>query len=234
MPGPEAPTTTRQRWLAIDGALGSFSAAVVDGDRAVAAAASPKQALEEGLALVDQVLTEAGLHVGEIDALAVGLGPGSFTGLRIAVSYAKGLAFALGRPLVGVSSYDIVEGQPKPAPPVLAVVTGRVGMGCARLRTVDGVWTRCGSFETIVQFVAGQIDPGDLVVCAAVEGVAAQLGERGFIVRALPFPSSPALAAARLAAERFAGGAPPARSPHDVQPDYGELPAAEVPKPAQR
>ena len=54
--------------------------------------------------LVDEVLREAGVALGALDGIAVGLGPGAFTGLRISLSLAKGLAYAAGRPLGGASS----------------------------------------------------------------------------------------------------------------------------------
>ena len=56
------------------------------------------------IALVDRALSDAGLTLGELDAVAVGAGPGSFTGLRIAMATAKGLCFASGLPLWPVSS----------------------------------------------------------------------------------------------------------------------------------
>lgn len=56
------------------------------------------------LPLIDQVMAEAGLGWEAIDRIAVGVGPGTFTGLRIGVATAKALAQAAGTPLVGVSS----------------------------------------------------------------------------------------------------------------------------------
>ncbi|MFT3923086.1 MAG: tRNA (adenosine(37)-N6)-threonylcarbamoyltransferase complex dimerization subunit type 1 TsaB [Myxococcales bacterium] len=53
---------------------------------------------------VERVLTHAGVKLAELDLLAVGIGPGSFTGVRIGVATAKGLALAEQKPLVGVTS----------------------------------------------------------------------------------------------------------------------------------
>lgn len=57
---------------------------------------------ERLMSLIDQALGAAGVALGALDAVAVSEGPGSFTGLRVGVSAAKGLAFATGKPLAGV------------------------------------------------------------------------------------------------------------------------------------
>lgn len=57
---------------------------------------------------LDAVLGEAGLGRADIDALACDLGPGSFTGIRVGLASAKGVALALGVPLVGVSSLQAI------------------------------------------------------------------------------------------------------------------------------
>lgn len=55
---------------------------------------------------VDELLRETGVMPDELDAVAVGMGPGSYTGLRIGVSFAKGLCYGLNIPLVAVGSLD--------------------------------------------------------------------------------------------------------------------------------
>lgn len=54
--------------------------------------------------LVEEVVREAGFALKDIDAVAVGLGPGSYTGSRIGLSAAKGLCYALGKPIIGVNT----------------------------------------------------------------------------------------------------------------------------------
>ena len=55
---------------------------------------------------VDELLRETGVQPSDLDAIAVGKGPGSYTGLRIGVSFAKGMCYALNIPLIAVGSLD--------------------------------------------------------------------------------------------------------------------------------
>ena len=69
------------------------------------------------LADADELLREAGLTPGDIDMLAVGVGPGSFTGLRIGLAAARGLALALDLPVAGVSTLGaLAAGAPGAVP----------------------------------------------------------------------------------------------------------------------
>jgi tRNA threonylcarbamoyl adenosine modification protein YeaZ len=63
---------------------------------------------ERLMPLLEETLAEGGTEWRKLDALAVGIGPGNFTGTRIAVSAARGLALALGIPAVGVSTFEVV------------------------------------------------------------------------------------------------------------------------------
>ncbi len=60
---------------------------------------------------IDDVIKDAGISKSSIDAIAVSKGPGSYTGLRIGVSAAKGLSFALGKPLISVSTLEALAHQ---------------------------------------------------------------------------------------------------------------------------
>jgi tRNA threonylcarbamoyladenosine biosynthesis protein TsaB len=62
-------------------------------------------------AFIEEILYETGLHMNELDAVAVGKGPGSYTGLRIGVSTAKGLCYGAGIPLIAVNTLNILIKQ---------------------------------------------------------------------------------------------------------------------------
>jgi tRNA threonylcarbamoyladenosine biosynthesis protein TsaB len=68
---------------------------------------------------VDALLRQAGAHAGDVDALAVGTGPGSFTSTRMGLATARGLALALGIPAAGVSTLDALAAGAPGAVPVI-------------------------------------------------------------------------------------------------------------------
>lgn len=94
--------------LALDAAGLVCSAAVTVGDAITYAerlACRFGQA-EQLLPMVDRALRRAGLQPTSLDFIAVTLGPGSFTGIRIGLAAAKGIALATGTPLIGVTSFE--------------------------------------------------------------------------------------------------------------------------------
>jgi tRNA threonylcarbamoyladenosine biosynthesis protein TsaB len=68
---------------------------------------------------VDALLRDAGVEPRELDALAVGIGPGSFTGVRLGLATARGLALALDLPVAGVSTLDALAAGAPDAVPVI-------------------------------------------------------------------------------------------------------------------
>lgn len=214
--------------LALDGALGVFSVALVPnvfGAAPLRSGSTPgASALEDGLALVARVLGDA--PASSLASIAVGTGPGRFTGLRIAVAYAKSLALAWSIPLVGVSSYDALEtaAGAEDENIVLALVEGRPGLLCGRLRTGERVAAPCcGADAVVAAAVATHLDALGITEIAAVGaagGTAAALGELGIIVRALnSVPTAAAAAVARRATARET-----AACAHALVPDYGAEP----------
>jgi len=144
--------------LAFDTATAVATSALVDGDEVLGERVSRAQTLLED---VDALLRQAGAHPSDLDRLAVGLGPGSFTGVRIGLSVARGLALSLDLPGSGVSTlaalaagapgalpvvdakrrevFTLVDGEPQVlAPQELSLHGGAVcvGDGARRYRAV--------------------------------------------------------------------------------------------------
>ncbi len=82
-----------------DDGLDMFAAAVVD---------APRAAMSRLLPMVETLLSAHDLTIGDVEGVIVGRGPGSFTGVRIGVATAKGLAHGLGCPLWGVNTLDAI------------------------------------------------------------------------------------------------------------------------------
>jgi tRNA threonylcarbamoyladenosine biosynthesis protein TsaB len=211
--------------LAMDGALGAFSAAVGRDGQITASRCEPGSiALERGLGIVEDVLGEARCAPQQIDRLAVGTGPGGFTGLRIAIAYAKSLAAVWERPLVAISSFDLLEFGGA-FERVLAVVVGRPGVISARYRSSAETRRASGRISEVLDEVLSP-EAGELDVVGAPKDVLQALAERGIVVRSFDPLVTPAAAAAALAASSRATP----KSLHEVRADYGELPAAKPPR----
>ena len=144
--------------LAFDTATAVATSALVDGDEVLGERVSRAQTLLED---VDALLRQAGAHPSELDQLAVGIGPGSFTGVRIGLAVARGLALSLDLRGSGVSTlaalaagapgalpvvdakrrevFTLIDGEPRVlTPQELSVEAGTicVGDGAKRYRSL--------------------------------------------------------------------------------------------------
>jgi len=160
--------------LALDTSTMTASLAVIGGAREVALDRAVGSHSDDLMALIDGALGDAGAALGDLCAVAVGAGPGSFTGLRIGMATAKGLCFAAGLPLWAVSSLaalalDIADTAGDRARdallvPLLDARRGEVFAGFYRL--AGGGLSAAGAERVL--------PAGDLA--AAVAGVAAAAG----------------------------------------------------------
>jgi tRNA threonylcarbamoyladenosine biosynthesis protein TsaB len=141
--------------LAFDTATSAATAALVrDGEVLGERVSRAVRVLED----VDELVRESGLEPAELTGIVVGTGPGSFTGLRMGLAAARGLAFALDLPVAGVSTlaalaegapgalpvvdagrrevFTLVDGRPAVSSPDEVVAGLCVGDGALRYRTV--------------------------------------------------------------------------------------------------
>ncbi len=96
--------------LAIDTATDSVSVAVGDGTRVLASSevVSDRQHCEALAPMISFVCQQADVGFGELGAIAVDIGPGLFTGMRVGIASAKAIAFSLDLPIIGLCSLDVL------------------------------------------------------------------------------------------------------------------------------
>ena len=110
------------RILGLDTSISVASVAISEGGRLVAEDFYPRKGSAEGsgvksnhaeiiLPLVDSVLRRAGIELSDVAGIAVSIGPGSFTGVRIGLSTVKGLAYGTGMPAVGISTLQAIAAR---------------------------------------------------------------------------------------------------------------------------
>lgn len=132
--------------LALDTASSWCAAAVYDsGTDTVLAEISEnigKGHAEVLMDYIEQAMTQSGIAMAKLDRVAVNVGPGSFTGVRIGVSAARGFALALDRPALGVSAFDALASEiavSHPGHPVLVLLEAHRGEIYAQAFGADAV-----------------------------------------------------------------------------------------------
>ncbi len=115
--------------LAIETSTEACSAAVLrDGELFARCEMAPRRHAELLLPMCEALLEEAGLRRAELDAVAVGRGPGAFTGVRLAIAAAQGIALGLDKPVLPISSLQALAAQaPTDDSAILAVIDARMG-----------------------------------------------------------------------------------------------------------
>jgi tRNA threonylcarbamoyl adenosine modification protein YeaZ len=220
--------------LAIDTSTDNASLALVQDGRALAEAnwRCEQNHTVELLPRLVSLLDEAKAGIGSISGIVVARGPGSFNGLRVGISTAKGLAFSLGVPLIGVSSLEVVAyGHAETGLPVCPILNaGRGEIATAIYQRQDSKWR---------QLVAEHITTLD-ALCSAIttktvfcgefipqlaDKLKKKLKEKAVIVATDP-PRARLLA--ELGEQRFKAG--DYDSPATLQPLYLRRPAITQPK----
>ncbi|MCY4021332.1 MAG: tRNA (adenosine(37)-N6)-threonylcarbamoyltransferase complex dimerization subunit type 1 TsaB [Chloroflexi bacterium] len=125
--------------LAIDTATRLLSLALHDGDRLVAECTLTVDRKHSALLapIIEQILAHTDTKTGELSSLAVAIGPGSYTGLRIGVALAKGMAAARDLPLVPVTTLDTIAAASNAANPSLPLI---VTVPAGRSRVIWAVY----------------------------------------------------------------------------------------------
>jgi tRNA threonylcarbamoyladenosine biosynthesis protein TsaB len=118
--------------LGIDTSAYVNAVGVVDGPRTLAGAAFPAQtdSLEQIVDNIDTALKKAGMPLARVDGIGVGLGPGSWTGIRVGVTVGKMLAFSADRPVCGVPTLEAMAFPARGEAPLICAVIA-VGVGDA-------------------------------------------------------------------------------------------------------
>ena len=150
------------RLLAFDCAGDRRSAALLVGDALIAVASADGAArhAEELVPLVDRLVAAAGQRFRDLDLLAVGTGPGSFTGVRIAVAAGRALALALDRPAIGIDGRDVLLATPAAAgaTAVAAIDARRGGLYAAWAGAENGRTETAITPEALAALLEGDLD----------------------------------------------------------------------------
>lgn len=180
-----------QGWvLGFDTSAAHCAAALISGGQLVEAALEPMESgqSERLMPLLEGVLARAGIGWRDLVAIGVGTGPGNFTGVRISVAAARGLALGLGVPAIGVTGFDAV-GYGLPETTLVTLDARREALWMAGQGVVAGQV----SLDALPEGIAGRAVAGHRAA-----QVAALIGGRAVVQ---PVPMAEAIA--RIASARM-------------------------------
>jgi tRNA threonylcarbamoyladenosine biosynthesis protein TsaB len=185
--------------------------------------------------LVERVLADAGLTITAVDALAVSIGPGSFTGLRVGLSLAKGIAFAGGLPIAAVPTLEALawSAEAEPGETICAALDARKREVYAALFTMTASGPRRDTPDEALApaALAARLRPGCILVGDAGDAYGAVLGERA-VLRPFATHHPRGGVVARLGWRRLCDGAVEPIGP--LEPVYVRPPDAELPRTGSR
>ena len=161
--------------LALSTSSKVLSCAVFDGEACLASVtpSDGRRHAETVILSVEAALKQAGLSLGELDAMAVDVGPGSFTGVRIGVTAVNAMAFACRIPVIPVDSLAILHEASNPGHPCCAIVNAQNGNAYATVYDAEGTELMPASAVTLEELKArlpdGCMFTGDVPdVCPAI------------------------------------------------------------------
>lgn len=153
---------------------------------------------ERLMPMIAETLEAAGAALQDLDAIGVGIGPGNFTGIRIAVSAARGLALGLGIPAVGVSELEALSWGHE-GPVLTSITAGRSGYYLRRFASEADRGPELVAPTDLAQWAV----PNLTCIGNDEADIASALG-----AAAGPAPFYPAAAIARIAAQRWQDNPP--------------------------
>ena len=225
------------RVLAIDTALAACAAAVLDTEHGgiVASESLPmtRGHAEALLPLVKRVMDEAGMGFAAIDRVAVTTGPGSFTGLRVGLAAARGIALAAGKPAVGLSTLSVFAAPHLATDdsfPVIAAIDARHANVYLQVFSPGGRQFGAPRLASLRDAAAVAAEAPACIVGSAAQAVADALTEGDAVPVIVDARAAPDIAwLARMGAVVPEGQSPPTPQylrAADAQPQY----AAQLPR----
>src|SRR5882724_10329513 len=221
--------------LALESATLSGGAALVDGERLLGEVTLDVAVThsERLMAAVDRLVADCGLSPHDLDGLAVSVGPGSFTGLRVGLATVKGLGLALDLPIAAVPTLDALAGRlpfaDAPVCPILDARKGEVYLSLYRWRG-DRMSRERDYLALPPELAAAELEAPVILLGDGIEACRPWLGRLGDGVRVAPaaqrLPSASAVAELGHAVLAAGGGvSAEALVPLYLRPSEAELKA---------